>query len=70
MNNNKMTIIKWIKRIAGLVTVIVWISVLYSIFQAGGVFNEQAPKCIISTMIIFSILTAIFKGLEYWERQV
>ena len=68
MNKNKTAIIKWTKRIAGLVTIVVWISVLYSIFQAGGVFNEQAPKCIISTMIIFSILTAIHKGLEYWER--
>jgi hypothetical protein len=68
MKNNKKAIILWIKRVAALLTVIVWVAVLYNIFQSGGNFNDQAPQCIISTMLIFVVLTAVYKGLEYWEK--
>jgi hypothetical protein len=33
-------------------------------------FNELVPYCMGSTMLIFGILTALFKGLEYWEAQI
>jgi len=73
MNQPKQTekkqIILWGKRAAAILTLIVWVVVLYKIFQSGGNFNDQAPKCIFSTMLIFGVLTGIYKGLEYWERQ-
>ena len=65
----KKTIILWTKRFTAVATVILWATVLYTIFQSGGNFNDQAPKCIFSTMLIFGVLTGIHKGLEYWERQ-
>jgi len=64
----KKQIILWGKRSAAALTLIVWATVLYTIFQSGGEFNTQAPKCILSTMLIFGVLTGIYKGLEYWER--
>ena len=64
----KKQIILWGKRAAALLTLIVWAAVLYTIFQSGGNFKDQAPQCILSTMIIFGVLTAVYKGLEYWER--
>ncbi len=67
-NKQKKTIILWTKRLAGAATIIVWAIVLYKIFQSGGDFQTQAPQCIMSTMIIFGVLTTIYKGLEYWER--
>jgi len=67
-NRQKKTIILWTKRLAGAATIIVWTVVLYKIFQSGGNFHSQAPQCIVSTMVIFGVLTAIYKGLEYWER--
>ena len=73
MNRPKQTekkqIIFWGKRTAAILTLIVWAVVLYRIFQSGGTFSDQAPKCIISTMLIFGVLTGIYKGLEYWERE-
>jgi len=67
-NKQKKTIILWTKRLTGIATIIVWAIVLYKIFQSGGNFQSQAPQCIISTMLIFGMLTVIYKGLEYWER--
>ena len=64
----KKTIILWTKRVTALLTVIIWTVVLYRIFQGGGTFGDQAPQCIISTMLIFGILTGIHKGLELWEK--
>ncbi len=64
----KKTIILWSKRAAGIATIILWEVILYTIFQSGGSFNDQAPKCMISTMILFGALTAVYKGLELWER--
>ena len=73
MNSVKQTekkqIILWGKRIAATLTLIIWITVLYKIFQGGGNFNDQAPQCIFSTMLIFGVLTGIYKGLDFWEEQ-
>jgi len=69
MNKTKKTQILWLKRVIGFIFVGLWIVVLYQIFQSGGSFQDQAPKCIFSTMLIFGLLTVIYKGLEYLERQ-
>ena len=69
MNKTKKTQILWLKRVIGFIFVGLWIAVLYQIFQSGGSFQDQAPKCIFSTMLIFGLLTVIYKGLEYLERQ-
>ncbi len=65
----KKQIIFWGKRVAAALTLILWITVLYKIFQSGGSFNDQAPQCIFSTMLIFGVLTGIYKGLDFWEKQ-
>jgi len=67
-NRQKNIIIPWIKRITALLTLMVWATVLYKIFQSGGTFQDQAPQCIVSTMLIFGILTGVYKGLEFWEK--
>jgi len=69
MDNKNKTTILWLKRIVGFIFVGMWLVVMYNIFQSGGTFADQAPKCIISTMLIFGFLTVIYKGLEYLERQ-
>jgi len=59
---------QWIKRGIALTAVAVWLALIVSIFQSGGTMADQAPKCIFTTMIVFGILTAIYKGLEQWEK--
>ena len=66
---NILKIIPWVKRVLGIATVIVWMAVILKIASSPAPFIEEAPYCIVSTMIIFGILTAAFKGLEYWEIQ-
>ena len=58
---------RWIKKASAITAVAVWIFLIISIYEEGGVFNEQVPKCMFATMAVFSILTAIFKGVEYLE---
>lgn len=64
----KKQVIRWGKRILGVIAVIVWIDVIITISKSPAPFIEQAPYCMIGTMIIFGILTGIFKGLDYWEK--
>jgi len=66
---NVVKMIPWIKRVLGVSTVIIWIAVIAKIASSPAPFIEEAPYCIASTMIIFGILTAAFKGLEYLEKQ-
>ncbi len=68
MNNRKKMIIIWTKRVTAIIATIVWVMVIYNIFQSGGEFNDQAPQCMFSTMLIFAMLTGVYKGLEYWEK--
>jgi peptidoglycan/LPS O-acetylase OafA/YrhL len=63
------TLILWTKRILGLITFLVWGYVIFIISQSPAPFAEQAPYCMGSTMLIFGILTGIYKGLDYWEAQ-
>ncbi len=64
----KLTLIAWLKRISAALTVIVWLYVLIIFINDPAPFSQLVPYCMGSTMLIFGILTGIFKGLEYWEH--
>ena len=53
----------------GIATAVVWVSAIVIIYRSFDSFEEEAPYCIVSTMVIFGISSGIFKGLEYWENQ-
>ncbi|MFT7879390.1 MAG: hypothetical protein ABXS91_03260 [Sulfurimonas sp.] len=53
-----------------MTAVFIWIFILYSVMQTSAPFREQAPYCMAGTMLTFGVLTAVFKGLEYWEQVV
>jgi len=63
------TLIIWLKRALGFTAITLWIYIIYTISQSSTPFMEQAPYCMISTMMIFGLLSMGFKGLEYWEKQ-
>ena len=65
----QQTLILWLKRILGFTAIGLWMYIIYSISQSPAPFREQAPYCMISTMMIFGLLSMSFKGLEYWEKQ-
>lgn len=64
----KERITLWTKRVVGIVTPIIWISAIVIIYRSFDSFEEEAPYCIVSTMVIFGIASAIFKGLDYWRE--
>jgi hypothetical protein len=59
--------VQWAKIILGIITAIIWVSAIIIIYRSFDTFEEEAPYCIISTMVIFGISTALFKGLDYWK---
>ena len=61
------TLVAWTKRLLGLIAGLLWITVIFSITQSSAPFIEQAPYCMVSTMLIFGLLTAAYKGLDYWS---
>ncbi|QOR61749.1 hypothetical protein ACM66Z_10025 [Sulfurovum sp. ST-21] len=61
-------IIKWLKRLLAAAAVGVWVYVMSIFLIEPAPFSELAPYCMGSTMLIFGVLTGIFKGLEYWEQ--
>jgi len=63
------TFVIWTKRLLGLIAVLLWMYVIFTISQSPAPFMEQAPYCMVSTMLIFGILTAMHKGLDYWSLQ-
>ncbi len=63
------TLVTWTKRLLGLIAVLLWMYVIFTISQSPAPFMEQAPYCMASTMLIFGILTAVHKGLDYWSLQ-
>jgi len=67
MNREKTVL--WTKRLLGFVAIGVWLSIIYKISQMSAPFMEQAPYCMASTMLVFGLLTAGHKGLDYWERR-
>lgn len=66
---NRETTVLWTKRLLGFLAIGVWLSIIYEISQMSAPFMEQAPYCMASTMLVFGLLTAGHKGLDYWERR-
>jgi peptidoglycan/LPS O-acetylase OafA/YrhL len=66
----QLTIILWLKRVAAIITIAVWGYVMFIFLKDPAPFAELAPYCMGSTMLIFGVLTGVFKGLEYWEKQI
>jgi len=67
MKKEKLIIlIKWTKRLLAVSASILWIVIIYNISTSTLSFNEQAPYCMGSTMLIFMILNALYKGLDYY----
>ena len=64
-----MTLITWTKRALGLIAFLMWGYVIFTISRSPAPFIEQAPYCMVSTMLIFGVLTAIYKGLDHWSLQ-
>jgi len=62
-----LTFVIWTKRILGFVAVAFWLKIIFEISQMSAPFMEQAPYCMGSTMLIFGLLTAAHKGLDYWS---
>ncbi|PTB83961.1 hypothetical protein C9926_00225 [Sulfurovum lithotrophicum] len=65
----QQTLILWLKRLLGFTAISLWMYIIYSISQSPAPFREQAPYCMVSTMMIFGLLSMSFKGLEYWEQK-
>jgi len=63
------TLVTWTKRLLGLTAFLVWGYVIFTISQSPAPFIEQAPYCMGSTMLIFGLLTAVYKGLDHWSLQ-
>lgn len=59
--------VTWTKRALGVIAFLLWVSVIFSIATSSAPFIEQAPYCMGSTMLIFGVLTAAYKGLDYWH---
>ena len=66
----RLKMIQWLKRITAAATLVIWLYVIGTFLQNPAPFSELMPYCMGSTMLIFGILTGVFKGLEYWENQV
>ena len=64
-----LLLITWTKRLLGLIAFLVWGYVIFTISQSPAPIIQQAPYCMGSTMLIFGLLTALYKGLDYWTRQ-
>ena len=63
------TLVTWTKRLLGLIAMLLGGYVIFTISQSPAPFMEQAPYCMASSMLIFGILTAMHKGLDYWSLQ-
>lgn len=61
-------VILWSKRVLGFVAIILWFFIIYKIAKSPMPFEEQAPYCMISTIMIFSLLSLGYKGIEYLEK--
>ena len=62
------TMVIWLKRILGFTAITLWMYVIYTISKSPAPFMEQAPYCMVSTMLIFGLLSMSYKGLEFWEK--
>ena len=66
----QLSMIKWLKRISAAAAVGIWIYVIAVFLKDPAPFSELVPYCMGSTMLIFGILTGVYKGLEFWEAQI
>jgi peptidoglycan/LPS O-acetylase OafA/YrhL len=66
---NKEKTVLWTKRLVGFIAIALWLGIIYEISQMSAPFMEQAPYCMGSTMLIFGLLTAVHKGLDYWGNR-
>ena len=66
---NKEKILLWTNRLVAFLAIGFWISVIYAISQMSTPFMEQAPYCIGSTILIFGLLRAVHKGLDYFFNE-
>ena len=64
------TIILWLKRVAAIITIIVWGYLMAIFLKDPTSFEEPTPYYMGSTLLIFAVLTGVFKGLEYWKTQI
>ncbi len=64
-----LSFITWTKRLLGLIAFLLWGYVIFTISQSPAPFIEQAPYCMGSTMLIFGLLTAVYKGLDHWSLE-
>lgn len=64
-----MTLITWTKRALGLIAFLLWGYVIFTISNSPAPFMEQVPYCMVSTMLIFGVLTGAYKGLDHWSLQ-
>ena len=64
-----MTLITWTKRTLGLIAFLLWGYVIFTISNSPAPFMEQVPYCMVSTMLIFGVLTGVYKGLDHWCLQ-
>ncbi|SFV59510.1 hypothetical protein MNB_SV-6-1162 [hydrothermal vent metagenome] len=64
----KIKVANSVKIVLGVIGFIVWIDIILTIASSPAPFIEQAPYCMVSTMIISAILTGLFKGVEYWSK--
>ncbi len=58
-----------LKRLSAAVAIIVWIVMIVNIFRSGMSFREEAPYCMAGTMLIFGILTGLYKWFERLEAR-
>ncbi|MEY3090162.1 MAG: hypothetical protein RL113_478 [Pseudomonadota bacterium] len=65
-NVKKFAIITWSKRFITVSAILLWGFILWSISKSSAPFMEQAPYCMVSTMLVFGLLSAAYKGLDYW----
>jgi len=63
---NTTKVILWFKYLLGFMAVLIWLSLVYKISQMSEPFMIQAPYCMGSTMLVFGLLTLVYKGLDYW----
>ena len=66
----QLIMIKWLKRISAAAAVGIWIYFITVFIKDPAPFSELVPYCMGSTMLIFGILTGVYKGLEFWEAQL
>jgi len=62
-----LLLITWTKRLLGFTAFLVWGYVIFTISRSPAPFIEQAPYCMGSTMLLFALLTAVYKGLDHWS---